>query len=130
VTEQKITVFYDGKCGLCSREIRYYQRIAPKGVFDWQDITVSANALNQQGITLAQGLKLLHVMDKQGVMHIGLDAFILMWRQIRGWKLLAMLVALPGIRQITDMAYRMFAERRFNRLKHCQLAVEVERKQT
>ena len=34
-----ITVFYDGKYGLCAREIGYYRRIAPDGVFAWQDVT-------------------------------------------------------------------------------------------
>ena len=28
-----IEVFYDGKCGLCSKEISYYQGIAPVGIF-------------------------------------------------------------------------------------------------
>ena len=37
-----ITVFYDGKCGLCAREIGYYRRIAPDGVFVWQDVSESA----------------------------------------------------------------------------------------
>ena len=27
-----IEVFFDGKCGLCSKEIAYYQSIAPSGV--------------------------------------------------------------------------------------------------
>ncbi|MEC9079196.1 MAG: DCC1-like thiol-disulfide oxidoreductase family protein, partial [Pseudomonadota bacterium] len=30
-----ITVFFDGKCGLCSREIRHYQKIAPAERFCW-----------------------------------------------------------------------------------------------
>ena len=34
-----ITVFYDGKCGLCSKEINHYIKIAPEGIFNWQDIT-------------------------------------------------------------------------------------------
>jgi predicted DCC family thiol-disulfide oxidoreductase YuxK len=29
-----ITVFYDGKCGLCRREIEYYKRIALEGIFN------------------------------------------------------------------------------------------------
>ena len=33
-----ITVLYDGKCGLCSREIGHYMKICPKNVFVWQDI--------------------------------------------------------------------------------------------
>ena len=30
--------FFDGKCGLCSKEISYYQGIAPVGIFVWKDI--------------------------------------------------------------------------------------------
>ena len=26
-----VTVFYDGKCGLCSKEINHYKKIAPTG---------------------------------------------------------------------------------------------------
>ncbi len=25
-----ITIFYDDRCGMCSREINYYKKIAPK----------------------------------------------------------------------------------------------------
>ena len=35
-----IKVFFDGKCGLCSKEINYYIKIAPAGIFDWQDINL------------------------------------------------------------------------------------------
>ena len=40
-----ITVFYDAKCSLCAREIGYYRRIAPDGVFAWQDVSESAELL-------------------------------------------------------------------------------------
>ena len=33
-----ITVFYDGKCNLCSKEIKYYKSIADENVFNWFDI--------------------------------------------------------------------------------------------
>ena len=44
-----VTVFYDGKCGLCSKEINHYRKIAPENVFDWQDITENQAKLNKQG---------------------------------------------------------------------------------
>ena len=119
-----ITVFYDGACGLCAKEINYYRRIAPEGVFDWQDITQSAEGLEAEGISLAQGLKLLHVKDSDGVLHIGVDAFILIWKQLQYWRLLAGFVSLPVIRQIAGALYRSFAYWRFNRLKHCRLAAK------
>ena len=92
-----ITVFYDGKCGLCSKEVSHYRKIAPAGVFDWQDITESAEDLNKEGISLSEGLKLLHAKDKSGQMHVGVDAFILIWKQLKRWRVLAFLVGLPII---------------------------------
>lgn len=121
-----ITVFYDGKCGLCSKEINHYRKIAPEGVFVWQDITESAEDLQREGISLSEGLKLLHARESNGQMHLGVDAFILIWRQLKGWRVLAFLVGLPIIRQIANAAYQSFASWRFKRLKHCQLAAKQE----
>ena len=117
-----ITVFYDGKCGLCSKEINYYRKIAPQGVFDWQDITACSDSLEKQGVCLAEGLKLLHAKDGNGQMQVGVDAFILIWRQLKRWKVLAMLVALPIIKPMAHFSYQLFANWRFKRLTHCQLA--------
>ena len=122
-----ITVFYDGKCNLCSKEINYYRKIAPNNIFDWQDITESADGLRKEGLSLAKGLKLLHVKDNKDLMHVGVDAFILIWKQLRRWRLLASFVGLPIIYQIANIAYARFADWRFKRLEHCQLAVKREK---
>lgn len=122
-----ITVFYDGKCGLCSKEISHYRKIAPDNIFYWQDITQSADELNMEGISLAAGLKLLHAKDESGLIYVGVDAFILIWKQLKRWHILAALVGLPIIRQIADIIYSAFADWRFKRLKHCQLAAEQEK---
>ena len=123
-----ITVFYDGKCGLCSKEINYYRKIAPSGLFDWQDITESVDHLNKEGISLAEGLKLLHAKDNNDNMHVGVDAFILIWRQLKRWRILAVLVSLPLIKQIANLLYKAFARWRFKKLAHCQLAATNEGK--
>jgi predicted DCC family thiol-disulfide oxidoreductase YuxK len=123
----KITVFYDGKCGLCSKEIRHYKKIAPANIFDWQDITVDAHELTQAGYSLSEGFKLLHVKDQNGQFHIGVDGFILIWKQLRKWEYLAAFVSLPGVRQISGLFYKTFANWRFKRLKHCQIAYDKER---
>lgn len=117
-----IVVFFDGKCGLCIKEIQHYKKIAPKGIFNWQDITENPQALSAHGVSLAQGLKLLHALDKADRLHIGVDAFILIWQQLDRWRLLAKLVSLPGIYWLADKTYHIFAEQRFARLSHCQIA--------
>lgn len=125
-----ITVYYDGKCGLCSKEIDHYRKIAPEGIFIWQDLTQSATELNQLGVSLSEGLKLLHARDRDGTLHIGVDAFLLIWKQLARWRLLAILVALPGICQMADMVYRLFAVWRFRRLEHCQIAAQQDAQST
>jgi predicted DCC family thiol-disulfide oxidoreductase YuxK len=121
-----ITVFYDGKCGLCSKEINHYRKIAPAGIFDWQDVTKSADELKKEGISLHKGLKLLHAKDNNGGIHVGVDAFILIWKQLKRWHVLAILFGFPIIRQIANGIYRIFASWRFTRLAHCQLAAKQD----
>lgn len=121
-----ITVFYDGKCGLCRREIEHYKRIAPVGAFNWQDITLDMSAAQKLGISYADGLKLLHALDAQGKLHVGVDAFLLIWRQIPRWRVLATIVAAPLIRPIANITYRAFAAWRFSRLLHCQMAIKAD----
>ena len=116
-------VYFDGKCGLCSKEISFYQKIAPKGVFEWQDIAHDASALKPLNISQADALRLLHAKDKKGEMHIGVDAFILIWNELSiGWRFLSVLAGLPIIRPILGWVYRRFASYRFARLEHCQIA--------
>jgi predicted DCC family thiol-disulfide oxidoreductase YuxK len=117
-----ITVYYDGLCGLCAREIAYYRRIAPAGIFDWQDIARNPAPLGALGITQAEALKLLHARDAEGQMHVGVAAFLLIWQQLPHWRVLARVVAWPPLRALAEVAYARFAAWRFTRLAHCQLA--------
>jgi hypothetical protein len=68
-------VTYDGKCGLCHREIEHYKNIAPEFIFNWVDITVDKSALEKSDISYVDGLKLLHAKDEHGDLHVGVDAF-------------------------------------------------------
>ena len=121
-----ITVFYDGKCGLCSREINHYKRVSDDEKFDWQDITESTQALKKHGISFVQGLKHLHATVDSGKVHVGVDAFILIWSNINRWRMLARLTSLPLIYQCACLSYRCFASWRFKRLEHCKLAASGE----
>jgi len=118
-----ITIFYDGKCGLCSREINYYKTIAQAGKFCWFDIASDATPLESLKVSQADGLRRLHGLDAEGRIYVGVDAFLLIWRSLPYWRLLGMVVGLPGIRQFAQLVYNRFADYRFSRLAHCQIAV-------
>ena len=117
-----IEVFFDGKCGLCSREISYYQGIAPIGIFAWMDIANDPTPLQEYGITQADALRHLHVRDTNGQWHKGAAAFIIIWKHLSYWRLLAVFVGLPIIRDIASAMYNKFADHRFAKLAHCQFA--------
>lgn len=118
-----ITIFYDGKCGLCSREINYYKKIAQSDKFRWLDIATDPTPLKPLKISQADGLRRLHGLDSEGHLHVGVDAFLLIWRELPYWCFLSMVVRLPGIRHLAQLAYNRFADYRFSRLAHCQIAV-------
>ena len=117
-----IKVFYDGKCGLCSKEINYYIKIAPKNVFDWFDIATKPSDLKHIQVSQHDPFMLLHAQDKKLNLKIGVDAFILIWSQLKYWNILAVIVKLPIINQLTKLIYNYFAKYRFKKLRHCQLA--------
>jgi len=115
-----IKVFYDGKCGLCSKEINHYKKIAPQNIFDWIDVTENLEILEQENLTLEQTLKLLHVKDKNCKLHIGTNAFIVIWKELKRWRVLAFFVSLPIIKQVANIVYKTFANWRFKRLSYCK----------
>ena len=123
-----IKVFYDGKCNLCSREINYYRRISPTGIFDWLDINLMHSDFVNTGIKVSDALKILHVIDNNNKLYLGVDAFIIIWKNLSYWKIIAKVVSIPIIRQIVNITYRAFANWRFNRLTHCILAKNTDNK--
>ena len=120
--QKMIQIYFDGKCGLCSKEIRYYQHIAPEGIFAWYDVATDPAPLQPLGVEQADALRRLHALDSQNKMHIGVDAFIVIWQHLPRWHLLAAFISLPGIRHFANFTYARFADYRFKRLPHCQIS--------
>lgn len=118
-----INVFFDGKCSVCAKEIKYYQKVAPNGVFNWVDITKTPEEFLSMGYKVNDGLKLMHVQNNAGEMKIGVDAFLVMWRGLGSyWSVLAAVVGLPIIKQLVSMAYLIFAHFRFKKMGYkCEL---------
>ena len=122
-----VTVYYDGKCGLCRKEISYYKKIADDGQFIWSDIAHDATPLSLLGVSQIAALRRLHATDSKGTLHIGVDAFILIWFQLPAWRLLAILISLPILRHMVAMLYNRFADYRFAHLEHCKISINEEK---
>ena len=117
-----LTVYYDGKCGLCRREIEYYKRVAPPNRFLWQDIANDPSSLADLGVSQSDALRRLHARDAAGTVYVGATAFIAIWQYLNYWRYLALICKLPLLKALASFVYDRFADYRFSRLTHCQLA--------
>lgn len=117
-----IKVYFDGICGHCSKEIKYYQRIAPKSVFKWIDVAADPTAMNDYKITQAQALLYLHAIDDDSKMYVGSEAFAVIWKSLPRWSILGHIISIPIFSHLTKIIYKAFANRRFKKNIHCQLA--------
>lgn len=111
-----ITVYFDGQCGLCRREIGFYQRIASKQAVTFVDLTDHPDVLVKDGVDRLDALRILHVRKGEQQLVTGVDAFRAIWSAIPPFGILAFLTGLPLIRPVVEWAYARFAERRFKRL--------------
>jgi predicted DCC family thiol-disulfide oxidoreductase YuxK len=116
-----ISVFYDDRCPICSREIDYYKKISPSSVIKFCGISHHLNTLEKNKISYKESLKIIHAINKEGQIFRGVDAFVLIWQQFTGWRWFAKFVKLPVIYQVIKALYNIFANWRFNRLAHCKL---------
>lgn len=111
-----ISVFYDGGCGICSREIAYYKRLAAEHRFAWIDISRDPSQLSHINVTYETAMKHLHVQDDEDRVHTGIDAFIVMWAHLPYWTFASRIASIPHMKWLLAKAYDVFAEWRYRRL--------------
>ena len=108
----QLTVYYDGACPLCSREINAYRRRQGADRIQWQDITASDFDAAAVGLNAAALRARFHARLRNGQVVTGVDAFLAIWRELPGLEWLARIASLPVLRQLLDMGYFCFAKLR------------------
>ena len=113
MSENTITVFYDGACGVCSKEMKYYMSIADHKV---RFVNISAPDFNAEdfGKSDADFQRELHVCDQQGTFYTGVEAFRKLWDALPSpfYPLLSTCVGLPLINFTARCGYSIFARYR------------------
>jgi len=113
---QRVTVFFDGGCPMCRREIAHYRRLQGAERMDWRDIHADPEALSEAGISWQQAMERLHVQDGTGTLRTGAHAFVTLWHELPGYRWLARVVsAIPGVVWVMDRVYTVFARWRWRR---------------
>lgn len=104
----KLTVYYDGACPLCRREIALYERLDTHDAVAWCDASSDGEALARAGLTQEGALRRLHVRRPDGRVVAGAAAFVEIWRSVPGFGWLARVARLPGMGWVMERAYDGF----------------------
>jgi predicted DCC family thiol-disulfide oxidoreductase YuxK len=100
----EVTVWYDGGCPLCQREIVLMRRLDRRGRIDFIDVS---NPLATCPIDRATLLARFHASE-DGVLHSGAAAFAVMWRAIPVLRPIGMLARNRVVLQLLERLYTVF----------------------
>ncbi len=110
-----LTVFFDGGCPLCRREIDHYRKLEARAPIRWIDITQSDTALQDFGLERETAMRRFHVLDDAGHFHVGAHGFVVLWTQLPYYRYLAAFVRGISLVPLLDRVYVRFADWHFGR---------------
>lgn len=112
---KQVTMFYDGGCNLCSREVQHYRRLDRDEVVNWVDVSMHAAQLESLNLTRAAAMARLHVIDSHGQLQVGAAAFAALWSVLPYYRWLAACVRTLHLLPLLDLFYEPFARWRLAR---------------
>ncbi len=107
MTEPHLTIYHDGSCPLCRKEIAHYRR--QSGAERLAFVDVSAPDC-EPGANLERqaALSRFHVRLPDGTLRSGAAGFAAVWRQLPAWRWPARVASVPGVLQLLELGYRLF----------------------
>jgi predicted DCC family thiol-disulfide oxidoreductase YuxK len=111
MSTRRLTLFYDGLCPLCAREIAHYRRLLSDEEAGFLDITDPDFDARQHGLDPAAVHRVMHVKVGDEV-RTGVEAFLAIWDAIPRYRWAARLGRLPGVRPLLSLGYAAFARLR------------------
>jgi predicted DCC family thiol-disulfide oxidoreductase YuxK len=103
-----LTVYYDGACPLCSREIGFLRRRVALGEVAWIDLADSSGERVATDLDRDAALARFHVRLADGRLVSGAAAFAALWQRTRGLRWLGRLAGSRLLGVPLESVYRAF----------------------
>jgi predicted DCC family thiol-disulfide oxidoreductase YuxK len=103
-----LTVFFDGSCPICTKEIDFYRRRNGAEFISWVDVSNKNAEIASTDRSRQQLLSRFHVMRSDGTLISGGQAFAELWASLPGFILVGKIFQLPGFNYIADVGYDFF----------------------
>lgn len=105
---KNLRVIYNDTCPICSREVDAYAKYSEE-----QGLNIEFDGLEQadlaaHGLNQTTAAQRFHVVQ-DGQLFVGLDAFVLLWREMPRFSMLARFVSLPVVRPLANWLYEWVA---------------------
>jgi predicted DCC family thiol-disulfide oxidoreductase YuxK len=115
-SRSRLVVLFDGGCPLCRRTVRQLRRL------DWLDRLAFVDATNAHaretaapGLTEAEVMVEMYVVDERGGRHGGYDGYLKISRVVPVLWPFRIIGVLPGVRSLGHAIYRRIAASRIRR---------------
>lgn len=104
----ELTVYYDGSCPLCRREIGFFKRRSGEAAIDWRDVSSGNGAMICADLTRVDALARFHVRLRNGQLVCGARGFAELWSHIPGFRALGGVARMHFAQPLLEVAYRGF----------------------
>lgn len=91
----QLTVYFDGSCPLCRREIGFYKNSAGADQIRWEDISRVLDGQVAGDLSCQQAMARFHVRAADGSLKSGAAAFVELWLSLKNWYWLGWMFAHP-----------------------------------
>ena len=112
-----LTVYYDGGCPICAREIGMYRTCRGADRIAWVDADAARGNTLAPGLSRDEALGRFHVIDRSGRALSGGAAFSALWRALPAFSILGRILSCRPFSIMLEGIYRLFLILR-PRLKH------------
>lgn len=105
-----LTVYYDGACQVCSREISLYQKAQGAEAIKFVDICATGFDPVREGLDPVEVHRSFHSRAADGTLYQAVPAFIAIWETLPGFHWMARAAKVPGVRPLLDFGYVLFTK--------------------
>jgi predicted DCC family thiol-disulfide oxidoreductase YuxK len=102
-----VTVYHDGACPLCSREIAFYRRRRSASAITWVDVAAIEDKEIADDLTRDAAMSRFHVRSEDGTLVSGGAAFQRLWSALPAFYILGHVAGWPGVRILLEWGYRL-----------------------
>jgi predicted DCC family thiol-disulfide oxidoreductase YuxK len=115
----EVEAFFDGDCPLCVREMAALRRLDRGGRIRFTNLADPGFDPQRTGRTFQELMDRIHARLPDGTVIEGVEVFRRLYT-IVGFAPLVALTRLPGISQLLDVCYRVFARNRLRLTGRCR----------